>query len=234
MFRPKIAVPGRFTESASALRYRGVVSARLVLEGVWRSGGDPVTLLPATGEGALDWESRLEGFHGVLLPGGGDVMPSRYGMSDDDPSLYDMNPVQDDTDFSLALYAVDQGLPLLAICRGLHVLNAALGGTLVPDMVENHRHHAHTVELQDPEDHLGYGVPAVQSSCYHHQAIDRLAPRLQALARAAEGHVEAARVDAPGWAVGVQWHPEDTFSDDPVQLRPVQRLVHEARKYAGR
>ena len=117
MFRPKIAVPGRFTESASALRYTGVVSARRLIEGVWRAGGDPVTILPATGAGALEWAERLAGFHGVLLPGGGDVTPSRYGMPTDDPSLYDMNDVQDETDFTLAKYAIDHGVPLLAICQ---------------------------------------------------------------------------------------------------------------------
>jgi putative glutamine amidotransferase len=77
--RPVIAVPGRYTESASALRYRGVVAARKLLEAVWAAGGDPHVLLPAAGPDAVDWASRLRGVDGVLLPGGGDVNPKRYG-----------------------------------------------------------------------------------------------------------------------------------------------------------
>ncbi len=233
MFRPKIAVPGRFTESASALRYRGLVSARLLLEGIWRAGGDPVTILPATGEGATDWSTRLQGFHGVLLPGGGDVIPTRYGMPTDDPSLYGMDEVQDETDFTLAHHALTHGVPMLAICRGLHVVNALLGGTLIIDMDTNHRHHVHSVALDDPTDHLGYGTGTVTSSCYHHQAVDRLADGLTVLGRSDDGYVEAVSIDAPAWAAALQWHPEDSFDTDPVQLMPLRRLIDEARRAAG-
>lgn len=161
-------------------------------------------------------------------------MPSRYGRSDDDPSLYDTDEVQDDTDLGLAAYAVEQAMPLLAICRGLQVLNTALGGTLVVDMAVGHRHHRHDVEIDDPDNRLGFGVPRIAASCYHHQAIDDVAPNLDVLARSSDGVVEAVAVRSPGWAVGVQWHPEDTFDADPVQLRPLERLVAEARLFAGR
>lgn len=232
MFRPKIAVPGRFTESASALRYRGLVSSRRLIETVWLAGGDPVTLLPADGPDGTDWNQRLAGFHGVLLPGGGDVNPERYGMSKDDPSLYDMNDLQDETDFTLGAYALDNGLPLLAVCRGLHVVNALLGGTLVIDMDVNHRHHSHVVTLDDPTDHLGFGGSSVAASCYHHQAIDKVADRITVVGRAEDDAVEAVVIEAPAWAGGVQWHPEDIYDQDPDQLKPFQRLVQEARASA--
>lgn len=234
MFRPKIAVPGRFTDNASALRYRGVVSARALLEGVWQAGGDPVTLLPATGEGASDWAARLAGFDGVLLPGGGDVIPARYGQPADHPSLYGMDEDQDETDFTLARYALENAIPMLAICRGLHVVNILHGGSLVIDMDVHHRHHLHTVELNDPTDHLGFGTPIVHSSCYHHQAVDRLGDGLTVLGRSEDGYVEAVQVAAPAWAAALQWHPEDTFFEDDVQLQPLRRLVNEARAHAGR
>lgn len=232
MFRPKIAVPGRFTESASALRYRGLVSARMLMEAVWAAGGDPVTLLPATGPDAYDWEHRLAGFHGVLLPGGGDIRPTRYGMPDGDPSLYDMDDVQDETDFTLAAYALEHGIPTLAVCRGLHVVNALLGGTLIIDMDAHHRHHIHDIALDDPSDHLGIGESTITSSCYHHQAIDTIADRLTVLGRSEDGYVEAAAIEGPGWAAALQWHPEDTYLDDPRQLRPIQRLVDQSRHHA--
>lgn len=233
MIRPKIAVPGRFTESASALRYRGLVSARRLMEAVWLAGGDPVTLLPADGPDGIDWAHRLAGFHGVLLPGGGDVSPRRYGMPTDDPSLYDMNEQQDETDFTLAAYALGNGVPLLAVCRGLHVVNALLGGTLVIDMDVNHRHHTHTVALTDDADHLGFESGSVAASCYHHQAIDRVADRITVLGRAEDDTVEAVAIEAPAWAGGVQWHPEDIYDADPAQLKPFITLVEQARRTAG-
>jgi len=230
MNRPRIAIPGRFTESASALRYRGLVSARALLQAIWSAGGDPVTLLPGDDADAVDWARRLDGFQGVLLPGGGDVIPTRYGQSADDPSLYDMDQVQDESDFTLAAYALDQGIPLLAVCRGLHVVNAALGGTLVIDMHQHHRHHRHVVELDDPSGHLGIGRSSVTASCYHHQAIDHLADRMVVLGRSADGYVEAAAIEASGWAAAVQWHPEDTAHEDPDQQRLFTNFVDQARQ----
>ena len=228
MTRPLIAIPGRFTESASALRYRGVVVARKLVEAVWAAGGDPHVLLPAPGPDGLDWSSRLRGIDGVLLPGGGDVNPSRYGGDVNDPSVYDVDDRQDETDFSLARYALDRGIPTLAVCRGLHVVNVLLGGTLIVDMDVNHRHHLHDVALDDPSDRLGLGGAPITCSCYHHQAVDVVAPGLTVIGRAEDGTVEAVSVDSPGWAAAVQWHPEDTFDDDEQQLAIIRNFVIEA------
>lgn len=228
MSRPRIAIPGRFSESASALRYQAVVVAKRLAEAVWAVGGDPVVLLPAPGPDGTDWKNRLAGFQGVLLPGGGDINPSRYGMNSDDPSLYDVNELQDETDFSLATYALEQGIPLLAICRGLHVINAVRGGTLVIDMPVNHRHHTHEMEIADPENHLGLSGVKVTASCYHHQAIDRLGEGLQVLAKSADGYIEAVKIEAKAWSAAVQWHPEDTWTEDPQQRAVLGRLVKEA------
>ena len=227
MPRPRIAILGRWTESASALRYRGVVSSRALLESVWAAGGDPVTLLPGDTADALDWDSRVAGFGGILLPGGGDVHPSRYGAPVDE-SMYDMDSVQDEADFSLATYALDRGIPMLAVCRGLHVVNALLGGTLIADMPENHRHVVHDVPLADPSNVLGIDAPSIAASCYHHQALDRVADAMTVLGRAADGTVEAVSVEAQAWTAGVQWHPEDTAATDPRQVALLARLVREA------
>lgn len=225
MARPRIAVLGRFTESASALRYRGVVSSRALLEAVWAAGGDPVTLLPGDGPDALDWPSRLSGFGGVILAGGGDLDPRHYGGDHEHESVYDVDPVQDAADLSLAAYSLDHGIPTLAVCRGLHVVNVVRGGTLVVDMPTNHRHVVQEVALGEGSAPLGITSDAVTISCYHHQAIDRLGEGLQVVARADDGTVEAVVIDAPGWAVGVQWHPEDTWSTDPLQVDLLRRLV---------
>lgn len=227
MTRPRIALLGRFTESASALRYRGVVSARALLESVWLAGGDPVTLLPGDSTDALDWARRLQGFDGVLLCGGGDIHPRRYGMGADNPALYDIDEVQDEADFTLAAYALEHGIPTLAVCRGLQIVNALKGGTLTIDLGdEHHRHVVHDVQLDDPTGVLGLPL-VVKVSCYHHQAIDRVADGITVLGRSAEGYVEAAAIEGNGWAAGVQWHPEDTAATDPDQVALLQRFLRE-------
>jgi putative glutamine amidotransferase len=226
--RPRIAVLGRFTESASALRYRGVVSSRALLEVVWTGGGDPVTLLPGDEPDALDWGARLEGFAAVLLPGGGDVDPARYGADREHEAVYDVDVIQDECDFTLARHCLDHGVPLLAVCRGLHVVNVVRGGSLVVDMPEHHRHTVQSVELLDGAESLGIGAPSVEISCYHHQAIDRLGAGMRVVARADDGTVEAVVIDAPAWSAGVQWHPEDTFRRDAAQVELLSRFVEAA------
>lgn len=230
MARPRIAILGRFTDSASALRYRGVVSARALLEAVWAAGGDPVTLLPGDDADALDWASRLEGFDGVLLAGGGDLDPRHYGGDHEHDSVYDVDPVQDTSDLSLANYCLSTGIPTLAVCRGLHVVNVVRGGTLVVDMPENHRHVVQDVTLDPAAEPLGIADGQVTISCYHHQAVDRLGEGMRVVARAEDGTVEAVVVDAPAWTVGVQWHPEDTWSDDPRQVQLLARFVEESAR----
>ncbi len=230
MTRPRIAILGRFTESASALRYRGLVSPRALLEAVWAAGGDPVTLLPGDSPDALDWTQRLAGFDGVLLAGGGDIDPARYGGDAEHESVYDVDRVQDEADLSLAEYCLTRGVPTLAVCRGLHVVNVLRGGTLIVDMPVHHRHVVQDVALGEGSDRLGIDDSQVTISCYHHQAVDRLGEGLQVVARAEDGTVEALLVDSPGWAVAVQWHPEDTWATDPRQVALLSRLVDEARR----
>lgn len=232
MSRPRIALLGRFTQSASALRYRGVVSSRALLELVWAAGGDPVTLLPGDEPDALDWSARLAGFDGVLLAGGGDLDPRLYGGDAEHESVYDVDPVQDAADLSLARYCLEQGVPTLAVCRGLHVVNVVRGGTLVVDMPANHRHVVQDVALGTGAESLGIAAGSVTISCYHHQAVDRVGEGIRVVARAEDGTVEAVVVDAPAWTAGVQWHPEDTWAGDPAQTELVGAFVRAAA--AGR
>ncbi len=225
MPRPKIAILGRFTESASALRYRGVVTSRALAEWIWAAGGDPITLLPGNDPDALNWAERLAGVDGVLMPGGGDIRPTRYGCSDGHPSLYDMDDVQDESDITLVRYCLDTAIPLLAVCRGLHVLNTALGGRLIVDMPQHHRHQVRTVALTGNAPMMGLRGDTVRGSCYHHQAIDVVAEGLEVVGRAEDETVEAVWCPAPAWTAGVQWHPEDTWDVDPDQLSVARAFV---------
>lgn len=223
--RPRIALVGRFTNSASALRYAGVVSSRALLESVWNAGGDPVTLLAAP---ESNWAQRLAGFQGVLLAGGGDINPSRYGQVPHE-SVYDVDDLQDDSDFELTQFALDQGLPTLAVCRGLHVVNVLRGGTLTQDMAVNHRHVVQEVKVSDFET-FGFTSELINTSCYHHQAIDQLGSGLEVLGRGPDGTIEAVGIESSGWARGVQWHPEDTAKSDPNQHQLFSRLVKESSR----
>ncbi|CAB4658248.1 unannotated protein [freshwater metagenome] len=222
--RPRIALIGRFTNTASALRYGGVVSSRALLESLWDAGADPITLLAAA---ESDWKQRLQGYQGVLLAGGGDINPARYGQ-EPDASVYDVDDLQDESDFGMTEYVLQQGIPTLAVCRGLHVVNVVRGGTLIQDMPENHRHVVQEVKVSDYES-FGFTSELVATSCYHHQAIDKLGSGLEVLGRGPDGTIEAVGIESTGWARGVQWHPEDTAKSDANQHGLFARLVKEAR-----
>jgi putative glutamine amidotransferase len=224
--RPRIAILGRFAASTSALRYSAVVNARALLEAVWTAGGEPLTFLPVTGS---DWRSRLDGFGGILLPGGGDLAPATYGQSVAFESVYDVDEAQDAADLESARFALQSGLPMLAVCRGLHVVNVVRGGSLVQDLPRHHRNHVHDVRFEQQEGLFGLTEPVVRASCYHHQALDRLGEGIDVVARSSDGIPEAAVIDAPGWAVGVQWHPEDTAATDPQQAAIFTELIARAR-----
>jgi putative glutamine amidotransferase len=182
-----------------------------------------VTLLAAP---ESDWAQRLQGYQGVLLAGGGDINPARYGQ-EPDASVYDVDDLQDDSDFGMTKYVLQQGIPTLAVCRGLHVVNVVRGGTLIQDMPENHRHVVQEVKVSDYES-FGFTSELVATSCYHHQAIDKIGSGLEVLGRGPDGTIEAVGIESTGWARGVQWHPEDTAKSDSNQHGLFSRLVKEA------
>ncbi|MDX2676524.1 gamma-glutamyl-gamma-aminobutyrate hydrolase family protein [Streptomyces sp. NY05-11A] len=229
MTRPLIAIPARFAATTSALRYAAEVNARALLEAVWRAGGEPVGIHPVD----TDVARRLTRFDGVVLPGGGDLSPHRYGAAAAHRSVYDVDDLQDAFDLEVARRALESGLPLLAVCRGLQVVNVALGGTLEQDMGGpelEHRHVVHPVEIRRGtllEQTIG--VEKAEASCYHHQRVDLPGRGLDITARAADGTVEALELPgARGWFTAVQWHPEDTAHEDPAQQRLFDALVQAA------
>lgn len=223
--RPRIAILGRFAEHTSVTRYAAVVNARRLLELVWAAGGEPITLLPVAGS---DWSQRLSDIDGVLMPGGSDVSPERYGEKPETDEIYGVDDLQDEVDISLVRYVLEAGLPLLTICRGTQVTNVALGGTLLQHMPDPHRHHVAEVSFIDHLADLGVNGP-VQASCYHHQIIKELGSGITPIAFAAEGHIEAVKYEAKAWAYGLQWHPEDNFDVDDAQLEIVRKFIEAAR-----
>lgn len=239
MSRPLIAVPARFSASASALRHRAEVGSRNLLSAVFAAGGDPLLVHPsAPGAQVSEAEvaDRVRWADGILLPGGGDLS-SRWSGQPAHPSLYDVDEDQDAFDLALARVALARGIPLLAICRGMQVVNVALGGTLVLDMDtqgdtparrhhRDHRHHISVVPGSQLADTVG---DVLDVSCYHHQCVAELGSGLRVTAHSEEGVIEAVELESPlGWFQGVQWHPEDTWESDPRQLAVVAALVSAA------
>ncbi|GKQ40446.1 gamma-glutamyl-gamma-aminobutyrate hydrolase family protein [Streptomyces sp. A012304] len=232
MTRPLIAIPARFSATTSALRYTAEVNARALVEAVWRAGGEPVSIHP-TDPAEEDVAARLARFDGVLLPGGGDLAPHRYGATDAHDTVYDVDDLQDAFDLEVARVALESGIPMLAICRGLQVVNVALGGSLHQDMGgpgHEHRHLLHPVAIRPGTRTAGaLGADKVEASCYHHQRVDRLGNGLTAAATADDGTIEALELPSSrGWFVAVQWHPEDTASADPSQQNLFGALVRHA------
>ena len=163
--------------------------------------------------------AALAAVQGLVLTGGEDVAPARYGATPH-PRLGDVDPVRDAAELALIAAARARRLPVLAICRGIQILNVALGGTLYQDLdserpgsvVHTDEMSRHAVRVEPGsllERTLGARSASVNSR--HHQAIRDLAPALKAVAWAEDGVIEAAEpADAAApWTVAVQWHPED-------------------------
>jgi putative glutamine amidotransferase len=172
-------------------------------------------------------ERALDAVSGLVLTGGEDVAPRHYGEAPH-PALGTVNEGRDAWELALVAAARGRGLPTLAICRGIQVLNVALGGGLVQDIPSqcptalphapgNGRaarvHDVHVAPGTRLARAVGNGVLQVNSS--HHQAIGRVAHGLRVSARAPDGIVEGAEWEnGDWWAVGVQWHPEELIETE--------------------
>ena len=204
---PRRLVEGRERISLNTAYVRALESAGVVPLAV------PTMLAPEHAAAAL------HGMRGLVLTGGEDVAPDRYGAPPH-PRLGAVDPSRDAAEVALIGAAREHGLPILAICRGIQILNVALGGTLyqdlgserpgpVPHSDETARHGVRVAAGSLLERTLGARAATVNSR--HHQAIRDLAPGLKAVAWAEDGVIEAAEPNSmeDPWIVAVQWHPED-------------------------
>ncbi len=235
--RPRIAIPGRFSTTASALRFEGVVVSRLISDAVWRAGAEPLMLYPSATDGTVDEAeiaARLAIADGVLVPGGGDVAPAAYGETVVSDKVDGVEVDHDAFDLAVTRIAWRERIPLLAICRGLQVANVAAGGTLIQHLGEPFAdHQALEHEVSWVPGSRGAAIVdgrPTKTRCSHHQAVKDLGEGLVVTARAADGTAEALEFAEPaGWFVAVQFHPEDTSETDPVQRAFFDAFVHAAR-----
>jgi len=182
-------------------------------------------------------------FDGLLLGGGSDVAPERYGRERLPNASLDVDEVRDDTEFPLLAAALRDGSPVLGVCRGLQVMNVGLGGTLIQDLPTqspsevphddsgpDRTNRIHPVRVER-ETRLGRiaGAPEIGVNSRHHQAIERPAGNLLVSATAPDGTIEAVESADGPWLVAVQWHPEN-LRDDEVSRRLFREFVEAVRE----
>lgn len=208
---------------------------------VRRAGGVPVLLPP--GEMALDeWLDLVDG---LLVIGGADVHPEQYGGDAHHPSLTRLDIERDQTEIALVQRVIERGdRPMLCICRGMQVVNVALGGTLhehLPDVIDEdiHRDEEGGWIVQpvraEPNSLLAQAMQTEEVGTYsgHHQAIDQLAEGFRVTATASDGVIEAVEYEQHPWLLAVQWHPEMSAAEDRTQQGIFDALVRAARERMG-
>jgi anthranilate synthase component 2/putative glutamine amidotransferase len=181
-------------------------------DAVASAGGEPV-LLP-TGSVTADVVARLDG---LVLAGGADVDPARYGEEPGEHTTV-TRPDRDASELAVLQAALDRDLPLLAICRGMQLLNVVLGGTLLqhlPDVPGTEPHQLGLGLYAERKVRTAPGTaldaligPTATVNCHHHQALDRIASALTPSAWADDGVVEGVEADGRRFCLAVQWHPE--------------------------
>ena len=250
-YRPLIAVVAYHLGEDRVARWPegGYGVPKLYLDALRRAGARAAILSPGE-EGTP--EEILEPFDGLLLVGGGDIDPARYGGGSSE-HLYGIEPDRDEFEIELLRAADRIALPTLSICRGLQVMNVAFGGTLhqhlpgVPGLIQHGVPIEGTLTTHEVTPTPGSRLSAVTmagllaAASHHHQGIDRLGEGLEATGRTEDGLIEAIERVVPDqqdpratWMVGVQWHPEETAEHDPAQQSLFDALFLLARLRGGR
>ena len=219
---PVVAVTATIRAEADTRRIRLNAAYTTAVE---RAGALPIVIPPLSS--IAEAARLLAGADALLLTGGEDVEPARYGAAPH-PKTEPPSPERDATEIALLEAARARALPTLAICRGIQVLNVAFGGSLIQDIpserpsavdhdpqgARNDR--VHEVEIE-PGSRLAeaLGGSHLRVNSFHHQAVDRVAEGLRATAWSPDGIIEGVEWDgAAWWAVGVQWHPEELDGAD--------------------
>jgi putative glutamine amidotransferase len=202
------AHPAVVDDTGEPLRHH--VAGVPYVRAVERAGGIPV-ILPVVDRDRIG--ALLDRVDAVVITGGADIDPARYGAAAH-PETAGVNAERDAADLALATTLVERDFPTLAICRGVQVLNVALGGSLDqhrPEHMQRDRYNdtAHSVTI-DSSSRLAsiVGSETLGVNTLHHQAIANLGNGLRVVARAEDGTVEAVEVEGAPHVLGVQWHPE--------------------------
>lgn len=230
---------GKRRAADSPLPFHG--AAITYSDAVATGGGAPVLIPFALPQPSL--RALYERMDGIILSGGGDVDPVAYG-AEPHSTIQGIDAERDHIEIQLVQWAVNESKPLLAICRGIQVLNVALGGTLIRDIpseVPNALTHkqeplsfetlSHSVSLVPGSMlHRALNIEDEELSVnsLHHQAIDQVAPTLHVTARAPDGIIEGVELPEHRFLIGIQWHPEALIHTHAPMLHLFQALIRVA------
>jgi putative glutamine amidotransferase len=241
MSLPVIGITGHTDQSARPPNLPLLSIAPSYVEATDLGEGAPLLIPPHLEE--IKLRAIFERLDGLILSGGGDILPTFFG-DEDRGLLWLVDEQRDRTELALARWTLSEGLPLLAICRGVQILNVAAGGTLIQDIptqVPDALSHStiagrplstisHTVEIAAGSKLatlVGAGELGVNSA--HHQAVQTVGSGLVVTARAPDGIIEGLEAPDHPFCVGVQWHPEVMVESYPVMRRLFEGLVEAAR-----
>jgi putative glutamine amidotransferase len=192
---------------------------------------------------------RLAECSGLLLTGGEDVWPGRYGKLSDTLRCTEMNPHRDSLDMALIGKALELGMPVVGVCRGHQILNVYLGGSLIIDIPGDIG--VQTVHQCDDYLNCFHSVKVIKNTALanlclcdsamvttnHHQAVDHLSPMLTANAVAGDNLIEGIEWRQPegkSFLLGVQWHPERMDQSNPLSLRVAEAFIFQSTKYSSK
>jgi len=241
--KPIIGITGRpQCVPAAAIQIKAYLAGHTYTDSIRHGGGIPVILVPVDNEEIDDVLDRVDG---LLFTGGGDVSPAAYGAEPEE-TVRGVNTERDTFEFALVRKAHERKMPVMGICRGMQVINVALGGTLIQDLPSHTGVHDHDVagegvyepHLQAKVDEdtrlsnvVGPGLHSINS--IHHQAVDELGEGLSVVASAIDGTIEAIDHEDLGWPfIAVQWHPEFLgMRNDGTSHELFASLVANAAKY---
>ena len=202
------------------------------VDGVRNAGGVPFLLPPGEKQLAV-WLEIMDGF---IISGGGDINPEHY-QGEHHPDNYNLNSERDQTELQLAKLLAEHKVPTFAICRGMQVMNVALGGDLIVDIPDSFG--TEVAHRQPPRDPIMHDIHIVADSrlasivpqhkfsaaSWHHQAINKLAPSLRPAAYAPDNVIEAMEFADDPWLLAVQWHAELTVADCPIQQKLCEYFI---------
>jgi putative glutamine amidotransferase len=244
--RPTIGViASRYPRAGGNSMLSGIGEQYLLA--VEAGGGIPL-LIHLTRDAAVV-QAHYQRCDGLLFAGGGDIDPAIFGQ-EPHAKLGPIEPLRDEVELALARRAIEDAKPVLGICRGIQLLNVALGGTLYQDIPselpgaldhyasskapDGRAYLAHPIALE-PGSWLAVHLKAdeLPGNTFHHQALRDIAPGLRVTGRAPDGVIEAIEGAGPGFVIGVQCHPEELWeSADPRWVRLFAGFVEAARQYA--
>ncbi|RMF05591.1 MAG: gamma-glutamyl-gamma-aminobutyrate hydrolase family protein [Chloroflexi bacterium] len=232
--------PGRPVDAQNTAYTRAVIE----------SGGIPI-LIPVEVNGVM-LDTLFNRVDGILFSGGGDIDPAYYNQPHLVDNLSDIQQIRDEHELRLIRMAIDKGKPFLAICRGMQVMNVATGGTLYQDLATQNpntiRHDFYYSDEQLPRNYIAHNVQLEKSSrlynilqsdrvpvnSLHHQAIREVGSTVQVTGRAEDGVVEVLEIKDHPFALGVQWHPEELYSESAEARKLFDAFVGVSRNGHGK